>query len=52
MEGAQFKLETKDDGGFDLDVKCAANEPMKACADIVNQLLDRIDASAGDSSDL
>lgn len=41
-EGARFRLTTQADGEVELDVRCAANEPMQACADIVNGLLDRL----------
>ncbi|GHD06674.1 hypothetical protein ACFOEZ_03030 [Tianweitania populi] len=55
-EGAHFRLTTKEDGGVELDVRCASNEPMKACADIVNDLLDKLNSNAGtndeDSADL
>jgi hypothetical protein len=37
-KGAHFRLEQ---GGFGVDVKCADDEPMRACADITLQLLDR-----------
>ena len=55
-EGAHFRLTTKEDGGVELDVRCASNEPMKVCADIVNDLLDKLNGNAGtndeDSADL
>jgi hypothetical protein len=38
---AHFNLEN---GDRHLDVKCADSEPMKSCADIVMQLLDRLHA--------
>ncbi|MBS9719922.1 hypothetical protein JYU29_04375 [Tianweitania sp. BSSL-BM11] len=53
-EGARFRLNTKDDGSVELDVRCAANEPMQACADIVNGMLDRLsndDMSSEDRND-
>jgi hypothetical protein len=37
-KAAHFRLES---GGVILDVKCADDEPMQACADIDLQLLDR-----------
>lgn len=36
---AHFRIE---DGGMKIDIKCADNEPMKTCADIVVQILDRM----------
>lgn len=54
-EGAQFRVTTKEDGGVELDVRCAANEPMQACADIVNGLLDRLnnnESATDERSDL
>jgi hypothetical protein len=53
--GAHFRLTTKEDGDVELDVRCAANEPMQACAEIVNGLLDRLnnnDMSNDDRADL
>ncbi|MDX7951212.1 hypothetical protein P7D22_08480, partial [Lichenihabitans sp. Uapishka_5] len=38
---AHFRIERGDTG---LDVKCADDEPMKSCADIALQLLDKIQA--------
>ena len=38
---AHFRLERGDSA---LDVKCAEDEPMKACADIALQMLDRLQA--------
>ena len=38
-KAAHFRLERGDDR---LDVKCADDEPMKACADIALQLLDKM----------
>ena len=40
-KAAHFRLERGDTA---LDVKCAADEPMKACADIALQLLDKLAA--------
>jgi hypothetical protein len=40
--GARFQLEVGPDGEVKLDVRCAPNEPMQACADIMNRMLDRI----------
>lgn len=37
-KAAHFRLES---AGVTLDVKCADDEPMQACADIALQLLDR-----------
>lgn len=48
-------MTTKEDGGVELDVRCAANEPMQACADIVNGLLDRLnnnESATDERSDL
>ena len=38
MRGAHFRVEQ---GESAVDVKCADDEPMRACADITMQLLDR-----------
>jgi hypothetical protein len=38
-KAAQFKLQRGDVG---IDVRCAADEPMKACADITLQLIDKL----------
>jgi len=40
-KAAHFRLERGDTA---LDVKCAADEPMRACADIAVQLLDKLSA--------
>jgi len=40
-KAAHFRLERGDTA---LDVKCAADEPMRACADIALQLLDKLAA--------
>ncbi|KQP29072.1 hypothetical protein ASG60_11315 [Methylobacterium sp. Leaf469] len=40
-KAAQFRLERGDTA---LDVKCAADEPMKACAEIALQMLDKLAA--------
>ena len=40
--GAQFRVRLGDDGSIRLNVKCAANEPMRACGDIMLQILDRL----------
>ncbi|MCZ7852182.1 hypothetical protein O9X99_14480 [Agrobacterium salinitolerans] len=38
-KGAHFRLEQ---GDSKIDVKCADGEPMKACSDILMQLIDKI----------
>ena len=38
-KAAHFRVEQGDNG---IDVKCADDEPMRACADIAMQLLDRL----------
>ena len=50
-DGARFRLTTKEDGGVELDVRCAANEPMQACADIVNGMLDRLNGNTTTNDD-
>jgi hypothetical protein len=40
-KAAHFRLER---GDMALDVKCADDEPMKACADIALQMLDKLQA--------
>ncbi|KJF74219.1 hypothetical protein [Agrobacterium arsenijevicii] len=39
-KGAHFHIE---EGEVKVDVKCADDEPMKACADILMQIIDRLD---------
>jgi hypothetical protein len=34
-----------------IDVKCADDEPMKACADEVNKILDRLEGSSSNYDD-
>lgn len=38
-KGAHFRLEQ---GETKIDIKCADDEPMKACSDILMQLIDKI----------
>jgi hypothetical protein len=38
-KAAHFRVER---GDLKLDVKCADDEPMKACADVAMQLLDKV----------
>jgi hypothetical protein len=38
-KGAHFRIES---GETKIDVKCADDEPMKACADIMMQLIDKM----------
>ena len=40
-KAARFHIET---GEADIGIKCADDEPMKACADFTLQLLDKIAA--------
>lgn len=42
-KAAHFRLER---GDVALDVKCAEDEPMKACGDLTLQLLDRLQATS------
>jgi hypothetical protein len=42
-KAAHFRIE---DDETKIDVKCADDEPMKACADIVLNILDRFEQSA------
>jgi hypothetical protein len=42
-KAAHFRIE---DGETKIDVKCADDEPMKACSDIVLTILDRFEQSA------
>lgn len=42
-KAAHFRIE---DGETKIDVKCADDEPMKACSDIVLSLMDRLEAPA------
>ncbi|MBN9028863.1 MAG: hypothetical protein BGO05_28495 [Rhizobiales bacterium 63-7] len=39
---AHFHIKT---GDTKIDVKCAENEPMKVCADLLLQILDRVERS-------
>ncbi|MGQ8633039.1 hypothetical protein ACUTJJ_16340, partial [Agrobacterium sp. DKPNP3] len=38
-KAAHFRIE---DGERKIDVKCADDEPMKACADIMMQIIDKM----------
>lgn len=38
--GAHFRIE---EGDIKINVKCADDEPMKACADILMQIIDGLD---------
>lgn len=40
---AHFHIKT---GDTKIDVKCAENEPMKVCADLLLQILDRVERSS------
>ena len=42
-KGAHFRIE---DGDTKIDIKCAENEPMKACADLLLQAMDRLQGTA------
>ncbi|MDL2397441.1 hypothetical protein [Rhizobium mayense] len=46
-KAARFRIEN---GDVKIDVKCADDEPMKACADEVNQILDRLEGRSSSSS--
>jgi hypothetical protein len=47
-KAAHFRIET---GDIKIDVKCAEDEPTKACADEVNQILDRLQGSSSRDRD-
>jgi hypothetical protein len=36
------------DGRIEIDIKCTAGEPMKACSDTALQILDRLKSPNGD----
>jgi hypothetical protein len=38
-KAAHFRIE---DGNTRIDLKCAEDEPMKACADLLLQVMDRL----------
>ena len=38
-KAARFRIE---DGDTRIDLKCAEDEPMKACADLLLQVMDRL----------
>ncbi|TCU28381.1 hypothetical protein EV131_102213 [Rhizobium laguerreae] len=38
-KAAHFRIE---DGNTRIDLKCAEDEPMKACADLLLQVIDRL----------
>jgi hypothetical protein len=38
-KAAHFRIE---DGNTQIDLKCAEDEPMKACADLLLQVMDRL----------
>ncbi|THF49323.1 hypothetical protein [Allorhizobium terrae] len=42
-KAAHFRVE---DGETKIDIKCADDEPMKACADILLQVIDRLNGPA------
>ncbi|AYG59669.1 hypothetical protein [Rhizobium jaguaris] len=43
---ARFRIEN---GDVKIDIKCADDEPMKACADELNQILDRLEGRSSSS---
>lgn len=47
-KAAHFRIET---GDIKIDIKCAEDEPTKACADEVNQILDRLQGSSSHDDD-
>jgi hypothetical protein len=47
-KAAHFRIE---DGSVKIDVKCAEDEPMKACADELNQILKRLEGSSSTDED-
>ncbi|MBB5573287.1 hypothetical protein QD357_04670 [Rhizobium sp. BR 317] len=47
-KAARFRIES---GDVKIDIKCAEDEPMKACADELNQILDRLEGRRSSSRD-
>jgi hypothetical protein len=47
-KAARFRIEN---GDVKIYVKCADDEPMKACADELNQILDRLDGRSSSRGD-
>ncbi|WFU07665.1 hypothetical protein QA646_10010 [Rhizobium sp. CB3090] len=47
-KAARFRIEN---GDVKIDIKCAEDEPMKACADELNQILDRLEGRRSSSRD-
>ncbi|AVA22212.1 hypothetical protein QA648_09665 [Rhizobium sp. CB3171] len=45
-KAARFRIEN---GDVKIDIKCAEDEPMKACADELNQILDRLEGRRSSS---
>lgn len=45
---AHFRIE---DNGLKIDVKCSEDEPTKVCADLLLQILDRMDRSSDSGGD-
>jgi len=46
-KAARFRIEN---GDVKIDVKCAEDESMRACADELNQILDRLEGRRSRSS--
>ena len=44
-KAAHFRIE---DGDTKIDLKCAEDEPMKACADLLIQVMDRLQGQGQD----
>ncbi|MBB4569232.1 hypothetical protein [Rhizobium leucaenae] len=47
-KAARFRIE---DGDVKIEVRCAEDEPMKACADELNQILNRLEGRRSSSGD-
>jgi hypothetical protein len=41
-KAGRIKVDVESDGTTSVDVKCAEDEPMRACADLTKEIIDRI----------
>lgn len=50
-QGARFQIEVDEDGSIRFDARCAADEPMQTCADVMLQIFNRLEPSVSPSDD-
>jgi hypothetical protein len=41
-KGGRIKVDVGSDGTTSVDVKCAEDEPMRACADLTKEIIDKV----------